>query len=174
MTRNQTYKTLQEWDATRAYPQDPEKQAQELIAAARDLLAFERCTLIQKNHEQTTYSIQTLYESRPGYPKVSQLMLSPAKDIIHTLVPEQQTRLVTDPTAIQEIFCNDCDPHLGDGSLGAVLLIPLLSEQYLSRLLIFGFTNPEDIPPEKVRFAEMAAERLCLRLENRIRDFDVG
>jgi hypothetical protein len=154
-----------ESDTGHNYPLDPVQTSKNVIAAASAGLPFERCTLMLQNIEKGTFTIQTLHESRSGYPSVTQMNYQAADDILTSLLPEMRTRLITDKAVIREAFCTNCDPHLGDGSLQAVLLLPLQTRRSDMGILIFGSSNPKAYSSSKIQIASVIADRLGKALD---------
>jgi signal transduction histidine kinase/DNA-binding response OmpR family regulator/HPt (histidine-containing phosphotransfer) domain-containing protein/PAS domain-containing protein len=153
-------------DSSEAYWKQSDQELLDFICASAELVSFKRCTLIHQMDGDGIFRVQTLYDSRSGFPEVSQLLLSSAEEIISRILPENHTRMVNDRSALKETFA-DSDPYLGDGSLGSVLAVPMQVEDDTSALMIFGAEEPDAFSADKSRAAEVVTKGAALLIDRR-------
>jgi signal transduction histidine kinase/CheY-like chemotaxis protein/HPt (histidine-containing phosphotransfer) domain-containing protein/PAS domain-containing protein len=137
----------------------------QLINKVKWVLDFNRCTLALLDGDDQTYSLQTLLETRRDVSGVSQANLPLVRGIPGVVMQTGQMRLITDLTAERDKFPQPADPALWDGSLAAILSLPLQAYGKILGALTFGTTRPEGYNREDIKVAVAIATHLALAID---------
>ncbi len=128
---------------------DIQQLQQQLINSLKWVLDFERCTLALLNHDQSSYSLRTLLETRPGIPGVDEPDLPLSVGIPGEVIRTQQMRLVSDAREQGEDFEEPGDPGMEDGSLASILSLPLQAYGKVLGALTFGASATTQLPTRR-------------------------
>jgi signal transduction histidine kinase/DNA-binding response OmpR family regulator/HPt (histidine-containing phosphotransfer) domain-containing protein/PAS domain-containing protein len=135
------------------------------VGKVSGVLDFDRCTLALLDNSTQTYELQTLLDARQGVPQIAKTALPLAQGIPGAVMRSGQMRLIFDATAVQGEVLHRTDPALWDGTLSAVLSLPLQAYGKVVGALTFGTTRPGGYTPEDVATAVSFATPLALAVE---------
>lgn len=144
---------------------DIQQLQEQLINSMKWVLDFERCTLALLNHDQSSYTLRTLLETRSGIPGVDKPDLPVSVGIPGEVIRTQQMRLVGDVGVRDGDMVERGDPQMEDGSLGTILSIPLQAYGKVLGALTFGASPPNNYQREDIKVAVLVATHLALAID---------
>ena len=144
---------------------DIQQLQQQLINSMKWVLDFERCTLALLNPDQSSYSLRTLLETRPGVPIVDTPDLPLSVGIPGEVIRTQQMRLVSEVSVQGGEFEERGDPSMEDGSLASILSLPLQAYGKVLGALTFGASPPNNYQREDIKVAVLVATHLALAID---------
>jgi signal transduction histidine kinase/CheY-like chemotaxis protein/HPt (histidine-containing phosphotransfer) domain-containing protein len=137
----------------------------QLVNKVKWVLDFHRCTFALINHDGETYDLQTLLETRSDVAPVHAKAVPLNRDIPGWVMHQRQVSLLTEPPQMAGGFAQRVDPALWDGSLTAILSLPLEAYGRVYGTLTFGTARPEGYQREDVKVASLIAAHLALAID---------
>jgi PAS domain S-box-containing protein len=108
-----------------ARSQEPEAVWTELAGRLKWLLDFERCDVAVINPDGQTYHLQTVFEARPGIPRVCEAHVPLDAGVLGVLLQRGTPSLLLDLPSDHGALLTIVDPWLEGGSLAAVFTVRL-------------------------------------------------
>jgi signal transduction histidine kinase/DNA-binding response OmpR family regulator/HPt (histidine-containing phosphotransfer) domain-containing protein len=142
-----------------------ERMLSQFADKVKEVLDFDRCTVALLDSNGETYALQTLLETRQGVPEVAKAALPLAEGIPGAVMLSGQVRLISNLTTPQAEIPVRIDPGLWNGSLSAILSLPLQAYGKVVGALTFGTTRNEGYTAEDVESAVSLAMPLALAIE---------
>ncbi len=146
---------------TASLQQFPER----FIDESRAVLDFDRCTLALLNGDAQTYQLQTLLETRQGIPKVTEASIPLGKGLAGNVIRSREMRLITGIATNQEKISPAADPALWDGSLAAILSLPLQAYGSVLGALTFATVKRNGYSDDDIKAAASIAAYLALAID---------
>jgi signal transduction histidine kinase/CheY-like chemotaxis protein len=162
------YAALSEVAALVADAAGLQKVLEQLAVGAREVLGFDRCTLARLNGDGQTYGLQTIFEARKGVPCVEQESVELGQGLAGSVMHSQQMRLITDLEAARKEIPDVVDPGWWDGSLGALLSLPLQAKGKLLGVLTLGTSSVDGFDGDDVKLATSLAHLLAVAIEREL------
>ena len=137
------------------------------VGKVRGIFDVARCTLALLDAGAQTYDLQTLLETRQGVPEpeIARVAIPLAEGIAGAVIRSGQPHLISDLVAARAEFHRLTDPALWDGSLTAVLSLPLQAYGRVVGAFTLGTTRREGYAHEDVERAASLATPLALAVE---------
>jgi signal transduction histidine kinase/CheY-like chemotaxis protein/PAS domain-containing protein len=132
---------------------------------AREVLGFDRCTLAQLGDDDRTYRLRTLFEGREGVPRVEMEAVGTGQGIAGSVMRGQQARLLTDMVASRREIPEVIDPGLWDGSLSAILSVPIRARGKVSGAVTLGTSSTHGFDSDDIQLATSLTALLSMVLE---------
>jgi signal transduction histidine kinase/DNA-binding response OmpR family regulator/HPt (histidine-containing phosphotransfer) domain-containing protein len=130
------------------------------------VLDFDRCTLALGNDGGQTYRFQTLLETRRQVRAVAHDRVPSTQGIAGAIFRDRQVRLLTDLAEVRTAFPDEFDTALFDGSIAAVLALPLEAYGKVLGVLTFASSRPDSYRREDLKVAGAIATHLALAIDH--------
>jgi signal transduction histidine kinase/DNA-binding response OmpR family regulator/HPt (histidine-containing phosphotransfer) domain-containing protein len=144
---------------------DPQSLPDQLIAKARQVLDFDRCTLALVEDGDQTYQLRTLLEMRRGVSRVAEAALPLEQGLPGAVIRSRQVRLIGDLATARGEFPLPADPALWDGSLSTILSLPLQAYGQVVGALTFGTAKHHGYTREDVKVAVSIGAQMALAID---------
>ncbi|MCB8983486.1 MAG: GAF domain-containing protein [Ardenticatenaceae bacterium] len=144
---------------------DLQRLLKQFINKVKWVLDFERCTLALMNADGSSYSLQTLLETRRGVPQLNLDEIPVTYCVAGDVMQTRQMRLITDMEQAQKLFTNPVDPTLWDGTIAAVLSLPLEAYGRILGALTFATGKTDGYNREDIKVAVTIATHLALAID---------
>ena len=144
---------------------DLQRLLEQFIAKIQRVLDFDRCTLALLDSSTQTYDLQTLLETRRGVQTIRETAIPLTQGIPGAVMQGRQVRLFPDPAVIRDEIPLPADLALWDGSLSAILSLPLEAYGKVVGALTFATEKPEGYTGEDVKVAVAIAAHLALAID---------
>jgi signal transduction histidine kinase/CheY-like chemotaxis protein/HPt (histidine-containing phosphotransfer) domain-containing protein/PAS domain-containing protein len=143
---------------------DFQRLLDQFVGKVKWVLDFERCTLALLDSDAEVYQLQTLLETRRNVSPVAEDSIPLAQGIPGAVMQSRQTRLIADSTHHDEIAV-PADPALWDGSLTAILSLPLQAFGKVFGALTFATTKEGGYDRDDVKVATSLSTHLALAID---------
>jgi signal transduction histidine kinase len=156
---------LLEMLAALARAQEPEAVRTELAGRLKWLLDFERCDVAVINPDDQTYHLQTVFEARPGIPRVREAHVPLAAGVLGVLLQRGTPYLLLDLPSDHGLPLTLVDPWLEGGSLASVLTVRLYVQGQAVGGLHVGRARAGGYTAADVEIVRQVAAQLSLVVE---------
>jgi signal transduction histidine kinase/DNA-binding response OmpR family regulator/HPt (histidine-containing phosphotransfer) domain-containing protein/PAS domain-containing protein len=144
---------------------DFQRLLDQFVGKVKWVLDFERCTLALLDSDAEVYQLQTLLETRRNVSSIAENAIPLAQGIPGAAMQSRQTRLIADPATLQDGIPLVADPAMQDGSLTAVLSVPLQAFGKVLGALTFATTKQNGFNRDDVKVAVSLATHLALAID---------
>ena len=138
---------------------------QKLVKKVKWVLDFNRCTLSLLDDGGETYRLQTLFETRRNVAKVDQIEIPIEDGIMGEAIRSRKMQWITEPAANKIEINNPVDVTLWDGSINAVLSLPLQAYGSILGVLTFATVRDNGYSYEDIKVALSIASHLSLAID---------
>ena len=139
----------------------------ELVRRAHAALPYERCTLALLDSARQVYDVRNLAEMRPNVPPALAATVAVDQDSVSVVLVSGQACQLTGDAVVPSQPLLSADPAMWDGSLAAILCLPLLAREMVIGALILGTTRPTGFDAGEVTFATSVAALIAAAIDRR-------
>jgi len=138
---------------------------EKIVAEARSILEFDRCTLAKFDQDTQSYQMLTLFETRQEVTSVSENKIPLSDDLLSNVIKTREVRLVTDFDAIRYEVNNKSDQVMWDGSLSMALSVPLEAFGRVVGVVTFGSHQQDNFDDDDIQVARVIASYLAMAID---------
>ena len=143
---------------------DMKRLLKDSISKVKWVLDFERCTLALKSEDDTTYSVQTLLETRRKIDRFSADAIPVATGIIGKVLSDGQV-IYVDNLSDQTHGYEFVDPVLQGDTLHALLVLPLQTPDRILGVLSFATVREDGFNREDLKVTQTFASHLAMGID---------
>jgi signal transduction histidine kinase/DNA-binding response OmpR family regulator/HPt (histidine-containing phosphotransfer) domain-containing protein/PAS domain-containing protein len=148
-----------------AISSDIQEILEKIIAEARSILEFDRCTLAKFDQDTQSYQMLSLFETRQDAPSVSENKIPLSDDLMSNVIRTGEVRLVTDFDAARFGVNKKSDQVMWDGSLSMALSVPLEAFGRVVGVVTFGSRQQDNFDDDDIQVARVIASYLAMAID---------